>query len=104
MRTHQQIDQRSLAMARAIVDKIDRDPQRRGLEHARAVCQRWHRERPLPAVSEWLALLEKPWEEIRQILLDESGRGQRLRQSDPFCGILSPQERWAIYRVHRETN
>lgn len=90
MRTHQQIDRRSAAMARAIVDKIDRDPQRRGLQKARAVCQRWFQERPHRATGEWLALLEKPWEEIRQLLLEESERGRRLRQSDPFCGILSP--------------
>ncbi len=91
-------------MARAIVDKIDRDPQRRGLQKARAVCQRWFRERPHRATGEWLALLEKPWEEIRQLLLEESERGRRLRQSDPFCGILSPRERWEIYRTHREAN
>ncbi len=91
-------------MARAIVDKIDRDPQRRGLQKARAVCQRWFQERPHRATGEWLALLEKPWEEIRQLLLEESERGRRLRQSDPFCGILSPRERWEIYRTHREAN
>jgi hypothetical protein len=104
MKTHQQIDQRSLAMAQAIVLKIDRDPQRRGLQQARAVCQRWFRERPRPAVGEWLKLLDQPWEELRQLLLDESERGQRLRQSDPFCGILTPRERWEIYRSHREAN
>jgi hypothetical protein len=97
MRTHQQIDQRSLAMAKAIVARIDNDPAR-----AKATCQRWFRERPMPAVGEWLEILERPWEEIRALLLDESERGQRLRQSDPFCGILTPQERWEIYRAHYE--
>ena len=38
MRTHQQIDERSVALARAIVEKIDRDPARHGLEKARATC------------------------------------------------------------------
>jgi len=32
------------------------------------------------------------------ILLDESEEGTRLRQIDPFCGILTPKERWEIYR------
>ena len=35
---------------------------------------------------------------MRAVLLDESDEGQRLRQNDPFCGVLTPKERWAIYR------
>ena len=102
MKTHQEIDERSLAMAREIVEKIDADPERRGLGRARQVCRRWNSRRPSPAVSEWLAILEKPWSEIRSILLDEGERGKRLRQSSPFTGILSNRERWRIYREHQE--
>lgn len=89
-------------MARAIVAKIDHDPERAGLAKARALCKRWYRQRPVPAIKEWLEILERPWEQIRQVLLDESETGQRLRQSDPFCGIPTPQERWAIYREYSE--
>jgi hypothetical protein len=102
MRTHKQVDERSLAMARAIVAKIDQDPARAGLTKARATCTRWYQERPLPAVKEWLEILGRPWEQVREVLLDESEEGQRLRQSDPFCGILTPRERWEIYREHSE--
>ena len=100
MRTHQEIDQRSLAMARCIVERIDSDPDHAGLEKARATCSRWFTVRPEPAIAEWLEILQKPWKEIRTILLDDSEEGQRLRQSDPFCGILTPRERWAIYREY----
>jgi len=103
MKTHQQIDQRSLAMAQAIVAKIDRDPVKAGLTKARATCQRWFNRDPLPAFGEWLEILGRPWEEIRTLLLDPSELGQRLRQSDPFCGILTPRERWEIYQAYRET-
>ena len=89
MRTHQQIDERSLAMAKAIVARIDADPSRAGLAKARATCERWFRQRPLPAIREWLKILGRPWKEIRAVLLDDSEEGQRLRQSDPFCGILN---------------
>ena len=102
MRTHQRIDERSLAMARAIVEKIDRDPAREGLSRARAICERWHRNSQHPAIAEWMSILQKPWEQVRGILLDPSEEGQRLRQSDPFCGILTPHERWAIYKEFRE--
>lgn len=97
MRTHQAIDQRSLEMTRRIVAKIDADPRREGLAHARRVCARWVAMGNVPA-KEWMTLLELPWEEIRRILLEDSEESRRLRQNDPFCGILSPQERWDIYR------
>lgn len=97
METHQGIDRRSLEMARQIVAKIDADPHRAGLERAKSVCQRWVDMGNVPA-REWLALLDRPWEAVRAILLDESDEGQRLRQNDPFCGILTPAERWEIYR------
>jgi hypothetical protein len=103
MRTHAQIDERSLAMARAIVAKIDQDPARAGLAKARATCQRWYRERPMPAIKEWLEILDRPWEQIREVLLDESETGQRLRQSAPFGGILTVSERRQIYRQFSET-
>ena len=90
-------------MARAIVEKIDEDAERGGLRKAREVCQRWCAAGKAPAHLEWLKILEGPWEEIRLVLLDETEEGRRLRQSDPFCGILSPKERWEIYRRYRET-
>ena len=95
MRDHQAIDRRSLEMARRIVAKIDADL--RGLEHARQVCARWVERGNVPA-REWLAILERPWSEVRRILLEDSEESRRLRQNDPFCGILTPVERWEIYR------
>lgn len=101
VKTHQAIDRRSLAMVRRIVEKIDADPERRGLARAKETCARWVANGNVPA-REWLQILERPWAEIRAILLDESDEGQRLRQSDPFVGILTPQERWEIYREAAE--
>jgi hypothetical protein len=97
VRTHQEIDRRSLEMVRRIVAKIDADPERHGLAHAKHVCERWVTQ-GIASAREWRTLLEKPWEEVRAILLDESDEGQRLRQTDPFCGILTPAERWEMYR------
>src|SRR3712207_4057519 len=91
MHDHHGIDRRSLEMVRRIVAKIDADPSRSGLSHAREVCRRWVKQGRLSA-REWMQILERPWPEIRAILLDESEEGRRLRQTDPFCGILTPQE------------
>ena len=98
MKSHEQIDRRSLALAQAVADAIDRDPSGIGLERARATCRRWYQETPSPAVAEWGRILELEWEAIRPRLLDPGEEGRRLRQSSPFCGILSPRERWEIYR------
>jgi hypothetical protein len=98
MKTHEQIDRRSLALARAVVEAIDQDPARVGLERARSTCKRWTLQSPSPAVAEWSRILEREWEAIRLLLLDPGEEGRRLRQSSPFCGVLSPRERWEIYR------
>ena len=98
MNRHEKIDGRNLRMVRAIAEKIDADPLRAGIEHARQVCNRWHTADPRTSSAEWLSILNRPWEEIKQVMLDETDYGNRLRQSDPFCGILSPQERWSFYR------
>lgn len=97
VRTHQQIDRRSLELARAIVSAIDSDPARAGLQRARETCQRWRATSPSPAIEEWLAILDRDWAEIRRVLLDDDENARRLRQSSPFCGAISPRERWAIY-------
>jgi hypothetical protein len=102
MRDHAAIDARSLALAEAIAAKIDADPARGGVSKAAAVCARWARRRPDPCAEEWLAILGRPWEEVRAVLLDDSEEGRRLRQNSPFCGILTPKERWAIYRRFRQ--
>jgi hypothetical protein len=98
VRTHQAIDQRSLALARAIVEQVDADPCRRGLQKAVETCARWVRENPSDAAVEWTAILRKNWADIRAILLEASEEARRLRQSSPFCGVLSPRKRWDIYR------
>jgi hypothetical protein len=98
MKTHDDIDKRSLALSRAIAERINQDPAHKGLEKARQTCARWLKNNQSHAVEEWIKLLEQDWDTIRTVLLDEGEEGKRLRQSNPFCGILSPHERWAIYR------
>jgi len=102
VKTHQEIDRRSLALAQAIVARIDGDASRRGLAHARETCARWYRDNPTPALAEWLEILKQDWRHVRTVLLDAGENGQRLRQSSPFCGVLSVSERWAIYQRFRD--
>lgn len=98
MRTHADIDRRSLEMARAIVTKIDGDPERRGLLNAQRVCGRWLQTSPLPVLAEWKGILDQAWEDVRRVLLSDTEEGRRLRQSSPFCSVLTVRERWALYK------
>lgn len=102
MRTHEQIDQRSLAMAKAVVSRIDADPEKSGLARARQTCLRWAEKDPRSAATDWAELLDRPWAEIRLVLLSDSEEGRRLRQNSPFCGVLAPRERWQIYREFQD--
>jgi len=52
--------------------------------------------------QEWLAILDRPVDEIQAILLAETDEGQRLRQSSPFAGVVPFREVWAIKREIRE--
>jgi len=97
MPTHQKIDARSLMLHQAIAAKIDADATRAGLKLARENCRRWQAQSPSRATAEWEAILKSDWRQVREILLQESEEGQRLRQSSPFTGILSPQERRTIF-------
>ena len=99
MQTHTQIGSRSLALARAVAGKIDADPVHGGLDRARRVCARWMAQRPSEAAREWMGLLGQPWADVRRVLLDPTETGRRLRRNSPFCGVLTPAERWAIYKA-----
>ena len=87
---------------KAIIKKIDNDPRKKGVEKARSVCKRWLEMHNNPYIKEWDKILEGEWSDIKKVLLDDSEKGAALRQCNPFCGILSPKERWAIYRRFRE--
>jgi hypothetical protein len=102
MRTHEWIDQRSLALDRAIVEKLRAQPAL--LERARATLSRWleQRQPTVPSVlHEWHEILANwPLDRILELLTRGDETARRLRQSSPFCGILSPEERWAILKAY----
>ena len=93
MPSHEEIDQRSLALARAVAQKIDCN------EELLDGVRRWAQAQSAPAYREWSEYLAKPWPEVRKVLLDPSEEGCRLRQSSPFVGILSNRERWSFFPV-----
>lgn len=98
-----QREARSLALARAVVDKIDADPALVAVGARNLARWRARRGGTLNRCDEeWAELLEKSaWTTIRKVLLDPREEGKRLRKSHPYIGILTEAERRAIYDTHR---
>jgi hypothetical protein len=94
---HEQIDGRSLAFGRAIAARIALRPEL--ISQARETVARWLETcspRSRSALQEWLAALDGPVAGVIDLLTSNDERSIRLRQSNPFAGVLPQQERNAI--------
>lgn len=99
MKAHASIDQRSLALGQAVARRLRDDPAL--VTRARATLRRWVNTcspRVRPALLEWDRVLQSPVAEVLEVLTGTSERAIRLRQSNPFAGVLSPRERSAILK------
>jgi hypothetical protein len=99
---HRRLDLRSLAMHTLIARKLARDPELISVprENLRRWRTRWGGDAPL-WLDEWRAILKRPWREVAALITEFSPRAARLRQSSPFAGVLTPQERKRIYDAFR---
>lgn len=97
---HLRIDERSLAMHRLIARKVRANPAL--LEEARANLRRARATEGSPSLTlaEWGEILDGDPERVAEFLEDRSERATRLRQSSPFAGILTEEERTAIYESY----
>jgi hypothetical protein len=98
LRGHQRLDQRSIELHRAIADKLRAYPAL--LDIARENLDRWSQ---MPGHSQpywdaWRELLNRPFENLLDLLVEDSERMTAMRQATPFAGVLTPAERWAIYK------
>src|SRR3954464_47619 len=103
-RKHDWVDERRRALDAAIADKVRCNPAL--LDTAKANVFRWIDSadiRTAPLLHEWKGILEEwPIKKILDFLVQDSERANRLRQSSPFCGILTEEERLKIFE-HYET-
>jgi hypothetical protein len=99
MRDHQLIDARSRAFGREIAALLSRRPDL--IETAKANLERWMRTstpRSAPALREWSEALDGPLDDVIALLTGEDERSTRLRQSNPFAGVLPADIRHRIIR------
>jgi hypothetical protein len=99
VRSHQWIDERSLALHQAVAAKLEAHPQL--LDLARQNVERWSSRGSTPAVREWRAILDSsPLSDVVALLQSPSEGAARLRQSSPFAGVLTTEERRAIMAAY----
>ena len=85
-----------------IAERLRKDPA--VLVKARAVLHKWLGSCDAsvrPAFEEWRAIPDGPISGVFTVLEGVDERSMRLRQSSPFCGILTPAERTAILMSYR---
>ena len=100
--SHRLLEIRSLAMHALIARKIERDPSL--LDIARRNVERWQarwKEAPPAWLEEWHELLNQSWQTVAAFIMETGERATRLRQSSPFAGVLSNEERWRIHEAFR---
>jgi hypothetical protein len=93
---HRVAEERSIAMHRAIADKL----RERGdlLEAARRRVAAWRARGDVHEayVAGWERLLALPLDALARAVVDPGEEARALRQVSPFAGALDPRERWRI--------
>ena len=97
---HRRLDERSLALHQLVAEKVQADPVL--LDKARENVRRWQNANggASPALAEWAQILAAPASQVIALLAERSERATRLRQSSPFAGILTEEERRTIYKLY----
>jgi len=102
MDLHQLGEERSLAYHGAIAERMLRKPE--VLEAARRRVAGWLEAQDPPPfyARKWSEILARDLSSVAAFLTERTELAVELRQSSPFAGALSPQERWKIHRETRE--
>lgn len=105
MRTHQEIDERSLMLHRFVADKIRQDPAQFAV--AKATLARWRALTDAayqPYLERWEDLMSQGMEACLAVAVEQSERADALRQNSPFSGILTNSERFTLLKSWKRTD
>lgn len=91
---HGRRDLEKLRLSLLVARRLRADPER-VLRIERNNLHRWIRQNgPQPYYLEWQEIRDtQSVDEIIQLLLSEDGKGEHLRQTSPFAGVLTDAER-----------
>ncbi len=96
-RTHRTAELQALAYHRLIAERLDDEI----VDEARMRLRRWRRESRIhPRWSnEWERVLALPLPEIKRAISADTKRARELRQTSPFAGMLTEQERQRLVKA-----
>lgn len=102
--SHELTDEISLELGRRVAARLRQQPAllRVALEN----LDRWTQmNASAPALlrcyAEWRQILERPLEQVCDLLSSDSEEARRLRQNSPFAGVLSAREVWELKQRFR---
>jgi hypothetical protein len=103
---HIRIEERSIALHRAVAERIRENPKlmEEATNNLHQHLQQSFSEgrKPVSSLLEWQELLEnQSLDQVLEFMVSDSEKARRLRQSSPFAGIITLQERWRIYEAYR---
>jgi hypothetical protein len=99
MPTHQELDQRSLALHRLVADKMRHDAAL--LEKAKSILARWYETtspRTHVYLFQWQQLFEQGLDVCLAAATEDSEYAAALRQASPLACLLTNQERFAFFK------
>ncbi len=100
MDAHRIAEARSLAYHLEVAGRLATRPEL--LERARDRVQAWLADGRSPwYAARWQAILAQGTDAVVRILVDPGEDATALRQASPFAGVLSPRERWRLWREVR---
>ena len=106
---HSRIDARSLDLHDLVAKKITLKPEL--LEIAKSNIQQWrllHQDQSSKTepyyLKEWEDIINQGVEKVCIFLRDNSEYAKEMRQSSPFAGILSDDERLEIFQKWKENS
>ncbi len=98
---HRLAEERSLALHHEVARQVRDNPAL--LARAHANVERWMEQGTMVPVygDAWRRMLEGPVETLLAFLVENSEWAKTLRQNTPFTFIVSPRDRWRLWRQTR---
>lgn len=95
-------DYRSLALHKAVAQKIEQDPSL--LQKAIDNIERWKKQNNYsqPYLDEWLEHINLGLQHLLVFMQEKTEEAARLRSSSPFVGIITQEERDEIFRKYND--
>jgi hypothetical protein len=96
-RTHRAPELHALAYHRLVAERLD-DAM---VDQARRRLRRWRRDERIDPrwAEQWERVLSKPLPEVKKVISADTTRSRELRQTSPFAGSLTEQERRRLHKA-----